>query len=109
MRGPRLGYKPLSAAMVDIRATVARAVEAGTCLPDKADRIVRAAKARHFSERTWPWGLEQRRLKTEDARAMLERMRDDLAAGVPLPPPPLWEPTDFWVEAWERDIGKEAM
>lgn len=104
--GPESGYTPVSAAMVDIRATVATAVHAGTLTPDKADRIVRAAKARHFSERAWPWGIPQRSLKAEDARAMLTRMRDDVA-GPPVTPP--WEPTDFWLEAWTRDTGKEAI
>lgn len=104
--GPEHGYQPGSAAMVDIRATLSAAVRGGTIDAAKADRIARGAKARHFADRTWPYGLPRVFLKAEDARRMLARMRDD-----PDEPPtglPPWEPTDFWVEAWERDTGQEV-
>jgi len=103
------GWRAASAAMVDIRATLAAAVRARAIEAGKADRIVRAAKRRHFADRMWPEGLERVSVKAEDARAMLVRMRDDLARDVP--PwwgPVAWEPTDAWVEAWERDTGLEA-
>jgi hypothetical protein len=102
------GWRPLSAAMVDLRATVAAAVSAGQIDATRADTIVRAAKARHFAERTWPYSLPRVSVKAEDARAMLARMRNDLARGEPWTTPAPWEPTDAWAEAWERDTGTEV-
>jgi hypothetical protein len=105
--GAEDGYRPGSAAMVDIRATVAAAVRDGEIDAGKADRIVKGAKARHFADRTWPYALPRVFLKAEDARRMLARMRED-----PAEPPtglPPWEPTDFWFDAWERDTGQEAV
>jgi hypothetical protein len=102
------GYRPLSAPMVDLRATVAAAVRAGTIDAVRADKIVTAAKTRHFADRVWPYSLPRVSIKAEDARALLARMREDLAHPEPWEAPAVWEPTDFWVEAWERDTGQEV-
>lgn len=102
------GYRSLSAAMVDIRATVKAAVNLGQIGANAADRIVRAAKARHYSERTWPPRLERLPLKSIDAQMMLQRMAQDLAAGAPWTAPRAFEPTDHWHAAWASDTGQEV-
>jgi hypothetical protein len=101
------GWRMTSAPMVDIRATVGAAVRAGTLDPARADRIVQGAKARHFTDRVWPWNLPRVSVKAQDARQMLVQMADDLAhnrRGAVAP----WIPTDFALNAWERDTGTEA-
>jgi hypothetical protein len=106
--GAEEGWRALSAPMVDLRATVAAAVRADVIDAARADKIIRAAKARHFADRIWPHTLPRVSVKAHDARAMLVRMREDLAQDAPWAAPAAWEPTDAWVEAWERDTRTEA-
>ena len=48
-----LGYRPLSEAMVDIRATIAAAKSANVISQRTADTLVRVAKDIFFKERNW--------------------------------------------------------
>jgi hypothetical protein len=120
IHGPaELGFPPLSTALVDIRASLAAAAEAGVIAAATRDQLLAAAKALFYHERSldglpalgrdlglpegemaalerWlPAGrVEQKRA---DALAMLEAMRDLLAED---PPPPAtgWRfaPTTLW-------------
>ena len=98
-----LGYRPLSEAMVDIRATLAAAKAAEIISPLTAESLINFAKSLFFKERTWTALLahpsaprtlrpELRRLarwlpdnmveqKRRDALAMILTMREHLAAG----------------------------
>jgi hypothetical protein len=113
------GYQPLSEAMVNVRATIARAREAGVLGQASADALVTIAKALFYPERTYPAlvssGLERRlpmqemaafrawvrsgavNQKRADAIAMLQRMANDLVApqaraSAAFP----FEPNDAW-------------
>lgn len=48
------GYRRTSEALVDIRATLRAAVEAGICDAALADRLVAIARAQFYPDRTWP-------------------------------------------------------
>jgi len=48
------GYRKFSEPMVNVRATFARAVEQGVIAADALPAMLAAAKAIHFTERTWP-------------------------------------------------------
>jgi len=48
------GYRKFSEPMVNVRATFARAVEQGVVAADALPAMLAAAKAIHFTERTWP-------------------------------------------------------
>lgn len=53
LQGPAaFGYPAMSEAMVNVRATAARAVEAGVIAPGSADRLVRVAKGIFYQERS---------------------------------------------------------
>ena len=103
LHGPaELGYKPLTEAMVDIRATLAAALQAGILIADAAAHLTGIAKRLFYKERTYPnilaadglpaatladlmaWlphgRVEQKR---RDAEAMLAAIRAHLAAGAP--------------------------
>ena len=106
LHGPaETGYVALSEAMVNIRRTLAAAASAGVLDADAAAALTRIAKALFYKERSYaalldragraglpaaaidrfaawlPRGrVDQKRL---DALAMLRRMRDRLAAGLP--------------------------
>jgi hypothetical protein len=96
-------YRMSSEAMVNIRATVALARAESVLDASAATRVLDAAKARFYPERSWPrilddvgvdtlpagfaaWvrthRVDQKRL---DAQEMLRTMAADLAAGVPPP------------------------
>ncbi|GJG89797.1 hypothetical protein tb265_49780 [Gemmatimonadetes bacterium T265] len=47
------GYRPLSEAMVNVRATLARAVVEGVLEPATYDRLVARCKAMHFTDRSY--------------------------------------------------------
>ncbi|MEU7524211.1 TfuA-like protein [Saccharothrix sp. NPDC042600] len=112
-------YRPLSEAMVNLRAGLADAAAAGVIGPTTHDRLVAVAKDTHYPDRSWPRLLADGRdlglpadeldglrehvrrvrpdVKRADALALVERVRDDLAAG--LPPVELTfdlEPTFYW-------------
>lgn len=98
-----VGFRPLSEAMVNIRATVAAAVAAGVVDEATGGALVAVAKARFYPERHYPTMLADAvaagvdadavaafeaflaagRIdrKREDAVAMLARMRERLTAG----------------------------
>jgi hypothetical protein len=48
------GYRKFSEPMVNVRATFARAVEEGVIPAEALPALLAAAKAIHFTERTWP-------------------------------------------------------
>ncbi|MEM9558140.1 MAG: TfuA-like protein [Acidobacteriota bacterium] len=109
------GWRAASEAMVDLRATVARAVDEQALEADAADAVLLAAKRRHYSERRWPEILRAVRdagvvdasrldaldawldggdgpsrrvaLKRRDAEALLHRLRADLEHGLERPRP----------------------
>jgi hypothetical protein len=121
IHGPaELGFAPLSTALVDIRATLARAAEADVLAASTRDRLLAAAKALFYHERSLEGlpalgraqGLPEGEIaaleawlpaarvdqKRADALAMLEAMRDVLAGDPPLPeidwrfaPTTLWQ------------------
>ncbi len=114
------GYRALSEAMVNLRATVAAAEAAAVIAPATGAALVRIAKALFYRERAWPAVLARaadERLapselaalrawlpsgrvdqKRADALAMLRAMRDHLAAD----PPPKQVPWHFeHTDAWE--------
>jgi hypothetical protein len=64
------GYRRASEALVDIRATLGAAVEAGACAPALADRLIAVARDLSYPERTWPAVLAAARAATEDPRAL---------------------------------------
>lgn len=117
------GYLQLSAAMVDLRATLARAGAEGCLLADTCRHLERRMKALHYTERSYPalveaarseapeaadaferW-LETHRVpqKKRDAVAMLRAMRDLLGSG---PSPKAvtfhFEHTDVWDQVSRR-------
>jgi hypothetical protein len=106
LHGPaETGYRPGSEAMVNIRFTLARASAAGVVSAPTLSALLRIAKDLFYPDRSYPKVLRQARLhglpaaeldalqdwlpagqvnqKRDDARAMLEVMRDRLAAGLP--------------------------
>jgi len=105
LHGPaELGYKPLTEAMVDIRATLAAASQAGILTAVAAARLTEISKSLFYKERTYSsilaaaglskpdllaledW-LPQGRVeqKRSDAEAMLAAIQADLATGAPKP------------------------
>lgn len=69
------GHRPLTEAMVDIRATVDQALKARILSAKGAAVVTRAAKAQFFKERTWPEIVERARGEgaTKRELARLER------------------------------------
>jgi hypothetical protein len=120
-----LGYRPLSEAMVDIRATIAAAKSANVISQRSADRLVRIAKDRFFKERNWDVlfahaanvGLPKLQLarlvrwlpanrverKRLDALGMIEAMRQLLGARPrPFRPRFKFQHTVYWQSLIER-------
>jgi hypothetical protein len=106
LHGPAdTGYLSISEAMVNIRFTLARAQDAGLVSAPTRSALVRMVKDLFYPERSYQEMLRQGRQhglpaaeldalqewlpkgqvnqKRDDARAMLARMRDLLAAGLP--------------------------
>lgn len=52
--GPDEGWRPLSEAMANVRATLAAAAADGVITADEHQRIVAAGKALYFPDRAWP-------------------------------------------------------
>ncbi|MDS1270660.1 TfuA-like protein [Lipingzhangella sp. LS1_29] len=52
--GSEEGYRPVSVALVDIRATLDHAAEAGMVSPEQARSLSDVAARLHYPERTWP-------------------------------------------------------
>ncbi len=104
------GFRPLSDAMVDIRATLEAAAIAGIVTAEAAAAMTARAKATFYPRRLLlgvlePGGERLREwvaagavhLKRGDAVALLATIRDDLAAGLE-PARPAWrlQHTRFW-------------
>lgn len=71
-----LHFRPLSEAMVDIRATIAAAVQRKLLSTANAEALVKEAKALFFKDRSWANVLQTAPLKREE-RARLERWLRD--------------------------------
>ena len=107
-----LGSAPLSEPMVNVRATLARAIEADVISTEEAADLERRAKELNYVNRTWDriaagafrttqnW-LTQNRVdqKNADAREMLSAIRSAIEAGSP---PPAAEFTFERTAIWER-------
>lgn len=63
------GYRRVSEALVDMRATAGAAVRSGICEPALAERLIDLARARFYPERTWPAVLADARAAQEEPRA----------------------------------------
>ncbi len=122
VHGPEeTGFKPLSEPMVNIRATLERAVEESTVSDETAQALCRIGKSLFYQERTWdalldkaqsdglPMGelqaferwLPNRRLdlKREDALSMLTAMRQFLETDAI----PNRVSYDFeWTDMWDK-------
>lgn len=110
------GFRALSDAMVDVRATLAAAVAAGVVCEETAEALVERIKATFYPERALVAALdrtdeEHERLrawlpdgrverKREDALALLHAIRHDLDDGLE-PFRPAWtlQRTRYWEEA----------
>ena len=131
--GAELRFRPLSEAMVDMRATIALAQDRGVISPRTAAHAARCAKAVFFKERTWPrvlkaasnTALRKRELaaflrwlpankveqKRDDARAMLAAMRTLIASDAKRFRPAFeFQRTYFWKSfvATHRRMGAQA-
>jgi hypothetical protein len=120
------GYRAVSEAMVNIRATLAAAEAEGVLTPALRVDLDASAKALYYPERTWPRILVEARergiprsafrafrlwlpggrrdVKRADALALLTL----LAQGGPPPPPVpafIFEPTVWWTQAWAESEG----
>jgi hypothetical protein len=99
-----MGYRPLTEALVDIDATLRHAQDQGYISARQAERLGKAARATHFKDRTWPQLVAQadietseaeeilkllyarrRSVKSEDALALIEVVRDVDPAASPQP------------------------
>lgn len=78
--GADAGYRPLSDAMVDLRATFARALSAGVIDAPVAAALVARAKALHYTERTYAAVLAAVEAAAPDAAGALARLRAWLPA-----------------------------
>ena len=126
-----LGYVPVTEAMVNVRATLSRAAGESVVGAEDAARIIAAAKALFYKQRTWtailsaaadsseptrqalgawlPSGrVDQKRL---DARAMLAQLRLELEEGTTSPRPSFtlahtvaWEAVVQSVERFSRQV-----
>ena len=112
-----LAFRPLSEAMVNIRATLAAAMEAGVLAQPQADEIARAAKGLPYKERQWKaleplfptafadWLVRHGAVdaKGADARQLLEHLAavagSDAAAGEPPEPAFLFQHTVYFERA----------
>lgn len=131
------GYRSLSDAMVNLRAGLREAHDAGRISAASHDLLLGAAKAIYYPERSWPQlfavaaGLDvpptelaslraqiaQRRpeVKRADAIRLLERLAVEAAAGTiapatPVPPSFDFEPTYFWEQMilHEGEVGSSG-
>jgi hypothetical protein len=104
------GFRPLSDAMVDIRATLEAAAAAGVVTAEAAAAVEARAKAAFYPRRLLLGALgpddealrqwlpaNRVQLKRRDALTLLETIRDDLAAGLePFRPGWRLQHTRFW-------------
>lgn len=132
------GYRPLSEAMVNLRLGLRLAEEGGVISQATHLRLLAAAKATYYADRSWPalrqagerLGLPAAELdallawvrrarpdqKRADAVELLRRLAVDQAAGLaPHRPTFRFEPTTFWVQMTQGAVrvpgedGAEAI
>ncbi len=118
VHGPEEAGYPASEALVDIRATLAAAAEAGVLTPGDRDRLAATAKALFYKRRSWQAVLDgwvqaptlrqwldgnRVRQKALDAALLLAMVRDGLPAHAP--PPFRFERTLLWEAAMREDAG----
>lgn len=125
------GYRPLSEALVNVRATLARAAHDGVIARDTAERLSALGRAIFYPERSFEAlfqlaltagvaETEVERLrrflhdhrvvnqKRLDAFALLSRVRDDLRENAPAALPPFeFQNTSAW-HAFRSKIDREA-
>jgi len=65
----RLGFRPLSEAMVNVRRTAEQAAAEGVITPGGSEALVIAAKAQFYPDRDWPKILHEARLRPDDRQA----------------------------------------
>lgn len=123
------GYRALSVAMVDIRATLEAAENAGVIGADTAAALVATAKALFYADRAYPLILARGRerglpgheldalqdflpggavaQKRRDAVAMLRLMRDEIARGLaPMQVRYHLSTTDAWRAVQKRALAR---
>ena len=114
--GAEDGYRTLSEAMVDVRATLEAAAASGIVTAATAAAVAARVKAMFYPERSlvnaldagdpehdrlraWLPGRRVER-KHDDALALLRAMRDDLETGLAAPRPAwTFQPSRYWEEA----------
>jgi hypothetical protein len=64
------GYRPVSEALVNVRATLVAAVAAGVCGPELAIRLVELARRRFYPARSWPAVLAAATAAGDDIAAL---------------------------------------
>jgi hypothetical protein len=116
VHGPRAAGYPATEALVDIRATLAAAADAGLLSPAERDAAAAAAKALFYKRRSWAalfercppaaalraWLPANRvRQKALDAALLLRLVRDGLTGTAP--PPFRFERTLLWEAAVAGD------
>lgn len=119
LHGPEsVQYQVATLPLVNVRATLAKAVAEGVVTPDLAERLLAMATEIHFSERTletlfggrpdllsvrgW-WEAHAVDQKREDALSLLERLRLDLPAfSKPFEPSFRFERTALWDDLVRR-------
>jgi hypothetical protein len=124
--GAEHGFRSMSEAMVNIRATLTRAVRENVLSPKAASTVGKVAKDLFYPERAWPHILERARSigienaelrsfrewlpgnfvnqKRADAIAMLQAMRDPIAT----PSPDFnFEETVLWRALLEREASDD--
>ncbi len=99
VHGPAgLGHQPLTEALVDIEATLANLTSAGLLPAERCTRLLAAARAAHFKDRSWQFLIDRAdipeadrtlalvkthrvSIKTADALLLIDAMRrSDIAA-----------------------------
>jgi len=119
-----LGWRPLSLPLVNLRATVARAVAQGVVPGSLAPALVTSARTVFYGDRTWPvvlaaWQADRLMtvsqtkafgtwladgevdLKRRDARVCLQRLRLVLARPIPVLPSP---PGTIFLESFLAEV-----
>jgi hypothetical protein len=122
-----LGYRPLTEAMVDMRATIRKAEQEKIISRHCAAALIRIAKTMFFKQRTWDLLLKRAAVarlpgkqlarfacwlpankvdqKRIDALAMLKTMRRLLGAqSAPLQPGFRFQHTEFWQSLMDRHL-----
>lgn len=127
------GYRPLSVAMVDIRATLDAALTAGVIAAETRETLITLAKRMHFPERVYPrlvtdaaarvpadelgrfegWLPKNAvRQKRDDARALLTQIENGTVETTPLRTSFVLQRTHVWEKLrgrleleWAQDAG----